>query len=237
MSTFYDNVESNTDVIFVANNMGTIRKMSNLFPKVSKFWFFPRKAFTPSPGMWEIIVRHQLCIGTGVTPKNFDYVGDWIECGKTNVFDYYGVKRHPLWAKSNSQFKFNSDYTVIQPFGGADDPTKTKMIPDEAVEKLWYDSEKHGCFLIGSKNDANRLPQYAWVTDIEEAFNLILGCHTFYGADSWGKTVACFAKKETYVYPNVYDRDPHKLFNHNIDPGDYVFLNGWDLTRIDVNDE
>jgi len=242
MSTFYDDIESNTDVIFVCNNIKPIQEMSKLFPLITRFWFFPRKAFFPNEPLWKSIVSHPLCVGTGVTPKEFNYVGDWIECGKTNVFDYYGVIEHPKFCRP---IKTSEKYIVIQPYGGADDSTKKKEIPKYEVENLVYKYCWNGqkVYILGSKSDKIKLGKlenlkgydnYEWITNIKEAFGTIRGCQTFYGADSWGKTVACFAGKGTTVYANIYndERSPMDMFNHPTDPGDYVFLNGWNLEMI-----
>ena len=244
MSTFYDTIDDRTDVIFVANNIATIRELSKKFPKVERFWFFPRKAFVPTPYLWNEIVNHKGCLGTGVTPKEFNYVGDWIECGKSNVFSYYGVKHNPIFARSIDPIE---DYICIQPFGGADDPTKKKEISPEEVQRLILDAWDYGykVKLIGSKKDAEKLQlnrttpdleweKAVWVTDICESYELIRGCKKFYGADSWGKTVACFAGKNPTVYDNQYSEGygPMELFNHPVDPGNYVFLIGWDLEVI-----
>jgi len=242
MSTFYDDIEANTDVIFVCNNTKSIREMSKLFPMVETFWFFPRQAFFLSENMWERIVSHPLCSGTGVTPKKFNYVEDWIECGKTNVFDYYGVKENPMFAHpTNHLLVTKEDYIVIQPYGGSDDATKKKEMPKCEVENLVYKYGWNGIttYLIGSESDKTTMGElqnlkgyetYKWITDIEEAFTAIRGCSEFYGADSWGKTVACFAGHKTWVYENEYiNTTPMEIFNHPVDPGNYVFLIGWDL--------
>ena len=239
MSTFYDNIESNTDVIFVCNNVNTIKEMSELFPMVNRFWFYPRKAFFISEPLWESIVSHDLCLGTGVTPAKFDYVRDWIKCGKTNVFLYYGVKENPMFA---SPTQTADKYIVIQRYGGGDDPTKKKELPADFLNQITIKAHEDGnkVIFMGSRQDAENMPlnrwalesgQARWVINISNTFNAIRGCEAFYGTDSWGKTVACLAGKKTIVYPNQYEegRKPMDLFNHPVDPSDYVFLEGWKI--------
>jgi len=228
MATFYDNIDSHTDVVFVCNNVTTIREISKQFPKVKKWWFYPRASFHTSPIIWELLVQHPNFVGSGVTPRQFMYVEDWIECGKTNVFDYYGVKRYPAWA-----FPIPNEQvlTVIQPFGGADDPTKIKEIPRVVLNSIANEYSGYGrVCLIGSKKDKEKIGEPfgdVWVTDFENSFRLIRSCSKFIGADSWGKTLAAFAGKEVVVYPNRYEKPAEKMFNHPKDPGDYVFLDGW----------
>lgn len=116
MATFYDDVDDNTDVIFVCNSVNAIRAVSTQFPKIHRFWFYPMSAFNRTTEMWRLITRSNLCKGTGVTPKAFKYVEDWIECGNSNVFDYYGVIEHPKWCEKTTTL----DHITIQPNGGAD---------------------------------------------------------------------------------------------------------------------
>ena len=247
MSTFYDDIEDDTDVIFVCNSTKAIREMAKIFPKVARFWFFPRKQFYITPGMWSLITANPLCQGTGVTPKNFDYVQDWIKCGITsNVFEYYGVKEHPVFALPFP----GSKYVVIQPFGGGDDSTKKKEISQDNLGEITtkaYDDGNRVVF-VGSPADASKMPinelalesgQARWETDISKSYELIRGCEAFYGADSWGKTVACMAGKPTYVYENIYEKgkEPIDLFNHPVDPGNYVFLLPWKIERVENLDE
>lgn len=245
MSTWYDtngDQEVSPDVIFVCNDMKAIRELSKKFARVNRFWFYPRKAFSLSPNCWHEIHQHKFCCGTGVTPAKFDYVGEWIKCGTCfpdrGCFSYYGVKEHPFFCRPLVP---NEDFIVIQPFGGGDDPTKKKEIPIDEIHRITsraYDNNRQNVIFIGSKADAKMMPinpyndgSARWITDIGEAYEKIRECHSFYGADSWGKTVACFAGKQTFVYPNQYAEGagPMDLFNHPIDPGDYVFLEGWKI--------
>ena len=250
MSTFYDGnkrYEVSPDVIFVCNDVTAIRKLAKKFDRINRFWFYPRKAFNIGEQQWHEIHQHHLCQGTGVTPAKFDYVGEWIKCGTTfpdrGCFSFYGVKEYPYFCHPTES---DEKYFVIQPFGGCDDSTKRKEIPGYALDQITTKAYDDGCkvIFIGSPKDAAKLPindmakesgQARWVTDIGEAYELIRACHTFYGADSWGKTVACFAGKQTIVYPNLYapGRGPMEMFNHPVDPGDYIFLEGWKLEVLD----
>lgn len=228
MATFYDDVDSNTDVIFVCNNVNAIRAVSSQFPKIHRFWFYPLSAFNRTPEMWRLITRNNLCKGTGVTPKAFKYVEDWIECGKSNVFDYYGVKRNPEWAKSLG----DHDHICVQPFGGSDDKTKKKEIPTYDLDGIIVQNNMicTPVYLIGSEKDKERYhSSLDWITNFNDSFKSILTCKEFIGCDTWGKTLAGLAGKPVTIYPNQYEvgRGPMELFNHPVDPGNYVFLIGW----------
>lgn len=230
MATFYDNILPNTDVIFVCNNVNAIRGMSAMFPKVNRFWFYPIAALNRTPDMWRLIKRHHLCMGTGVTPKEFKYVEDWIECGKSNVFDYYGVKRYPDWAKPIIDKK--EKHICIQPFGGSEDKTKKKEIPIYDLDGIIVKSNMNctPIYLIGSEKDREKYhPVLDWLTKFEDSFDSIVNCKEFIGCDTWGKTLAGLAGKKVTIYPNQYEvgRGPMELFNHPIDPGNYVFLLNW----------
>ena len=246
MSTFYDKEmkklrDSPTgyvgpDVVFVCNNIHVIKEMAKEFPLIDRLWFYPRKSFLADQLMWENIITDEHCWGTGVTPKDFNYIKDWIECGKSDVFEYYGVKEHPEFAKPIKPRHF----IVIQPFGGADDTTKKKEIPQQDIHKITEQAYEDGLrvIFIGSEKDKDNLPlnklalesgQAHWVTDIRRAMPAIRGCCAFYGADSWGKTLACMAGKKTAVYKSKYSFPPEEQFGHYKDPGNHVFLDGWDI--------
>jgi hypothetical protein len=238
MSTFYDNVQSgvNTDVIFVANNVNQINRIAHLFPLINKFWLYPRKAFDTSEIMWNEITKSGSCLGTGVTPQKFDYIRDWIKCGETNVFDYYGVKKNPAWAR---RIGFTSDSVVIQPFGGDGDATKKKEISFDCLIKEMRVAESldHSIVLIGSKEDTMVYPQLdmqrwnkygvRWVVDFKQTFDEIIRCKYYVGTDSWGKTLSGLSGVSTKIYPNEYDKPLEDMFGHPVDPSDYVFLTNW----------
>jgi len=244
MSTFYDDINDNdVDVIFVCNNTTVIRELVKQFPNVNKFWLHPNQAFPKCPEMWDMIKSHPLCMGTGVTPKNFDYIKDWCECGKSNVFDYYGVKRQTLWMP----LALSEEKTVcIQPFGGADDKTKIKEIPKYIVEQLIDEYVMNGStvYLIGSKKDEEKLgvldtsmvwdEDGGWLHSFDESFKAIRSTWQFIGADSWGKTLAAFAGAPVKIYPNVYTKPLKEMFGMDKDPGNYVFLDNWGFDYFKV---
>lgn len=237
MATCYDSFDEHTDhdtdVVFVCNNIKAMRKFTALplFNRVSKFWLYPRQAFYPTPQIWDQIKNNPLCLGTGVTPKRFDYIGDWIECGKSSVFEYYGVDKTPRWASRKPE----TNLVVIQPFGGADDQTKIKAIPYEELitEIKNYTNTGFNIKLLGSESDVHRYPgihDYDWVIGFEDSVNTILKCNRFIGSDSWGKTLSGLGGIPTKIYPNQYPRPIEEIFNHPVDPSDYVFLKDWGFT-------
>lgn len=222
MSTFYDDIEQDeVNVFFPANNVSPITKLTEMFPKVYRFYIPSGPIMDPSS--WSAIENNPLCLGTGVTPKGFNYIQDWIECGKSNVFDYYGVKRSPDWAKSNA----THNSVVIQPFGGADDPTKKKEIPRKDIYSIIDAHGEKNITFMGSEEDTKKYPRYRWITDFAESFDHIKQASKFYGCDSWGKTLAGLANVPTKVYPNQYNKPLEQIFGHPKDPSDYVFLEGW----------
>lgn len=239
MATFYGDTEGPVDVVFVCNNVNPIHKMCKMFPSVNRFWLYPRSSFETSAENWDLVAKSELCLGTGVTPKKFDYVGDWVECGKTNCFDYYGVKKIASWALPRRI----STSVVIQPFGGADDPTKEKSMGRDEVEVLVdkYLYEGYDVKLMGSKSDIDRLGNLdtsivgaSWIVDFEECFYEIINCIEYVGTDSWGKTLAGLSgKKNITIYPNRYKVSPEQLFGHPVDPSDYVFLKDWGFRFAD----
>ncbi len=232
MATFYDDIQPNTDVIFVANNVNAIRSVSDQFPLVNKFWLYPNQAFLKTPEMWRLITRNNLCKGTGVTPCEFRYVEDWIECGKTNVFDYYGVKRNPEWAKSLGE----KNHVCVQPCGGADDKTKIKVISYQELSYIFVNHRDEGTmvYLIGSEKDRqNCYPDSDWIIDFADCFREIRSCKEFYSCDTWGKTLAGLAGKKTTIFPNQYLQPIQSIFNHPVDPSDYVFLKDWGFKYAD----
>lgn len=229
LSTFYDDIEQNAvDVVFVANDHSAIKTLSNSFPKIRRWWIFPRKAFYPTKIEWESLIRNERCLGTGVTPKNFDYVGDWIECGKSTVFDYYGVTKNPAWAKRRESI--NPKYITVQMYGGPDS-NRISVMPVEYVEEIvkQYDSS-YSVILIGSKRDITKseyIENCRWVTDMEDSINRILLSNHHYGVNSWAKTLSGLAGVPTTIYPSSYVKPPIEVFNHPVDPSDYVFLKDW----------
>lgn len=258
MATFYDHIEPNeVDVVFLCNNMKPMQDLVNpkplpgrpepLFPSVNRFWLFPRKAAPIYPELWDRLVEDPRLAGTGVTPRRFDYVSDWNRCGKSTVFDYYGVERNPGWATMVIS-SLHIPLAVIQPFGGADDPTKIKRISSGELKGL-VDGElsRHRVVFIGSKSDLDKIRQTGfdtrankgytiqYVSDIREAIGYIRVADRFIGADSWGKTYAALAGVETIeVYRNKYiQRTPQQMFGQDTDPGDYVFLHNWGFTMKD----
>jgi hypothetical protein len=248
MASFYDGIEQDeVDVVFIANNMKPLRDLTSpadssspvqveLFHRVHRFWFFPRQAFPFSPELWEFLMKDPRCKGTGVTPKNFNYIGDWNECGKTNVFEYYGIQRLPIWARAWPTSALSARVTY-QPFGGADDPTKIKRISDEELVRLVTEEfPAANTTIIGSKKEIGELQQLdfrfeevEFVTDIKLAVSRIRTSSGFIGTDSWGKTMAKLAGvNHVHVYKNRYiNATPQQMFGQDVDPGDCVFLHDW----------
>lgn len=245
MATFYDKVEpGECDVIFVANNPAPIKALIGgtcesvgwepLFDKINRVWIFPRKAFPINPSVWNAITFDPRCMGTGVTPKQFAYIEDWNKCGKENCFSYYGVNKHPKWARSFAGVAF-SNRTVIQPFGGADDKTKIKRISDkELIRIVNTECIPEKTTIIGSTKEMDHvdklnLPGVELTANINLSVDRIRFANTFIGTDSWGKTMAMLAGVNiVIVYKNHYlNGTPMQLFNQPTDPADHVFLNNW----------
>lgn len=257
MSTFYDDVEDQAvRVVFVPNSQKLpISDFFYLFPKIKKFHLWPRASFATDKETWDAIEKAG-CKGTGVTPKNFEYIKDWIECGKTSVFEYYGVKRHPKWAKDLCILSATTgNNIVIQPKGGSDDITKVKSIspPQRILVYLKANVQVQGNLsvwpdttFIGSKQEMDDFyteimqksayigfETYRRITSIKEAIQSIADCDKFFGCDSWGKTLAALCGKEVTVCANKYSNAPEVLFGHWKDPGDYVFLDKWGFTIVE----
>ena len=263
MSTFYDDIDpGEVDVIFIANSMKPLQRLvshptakeapaRNYFSKVNQFWFIPRGAAFPMPLPVRMdMEQDERLRGTGVTPKAFDYVQDWNECGKTDVFTHYGVKRE-LHAIRKWPSGGRNAPIVIQPFGGADDPTKVKQLSKLLLYQLVHNRYPgRPITFIGSPDDMKamaamnferpcpeRLPQakITYITDIKEAINAIRCCDRFIGADSWGKTAAALSGiKFIDVYKNKYlNKTPQEMFGQDTDPGDYVFLHNWGFNILD----
>lgn len=232
MSQAYDNITKNTDVIFVCNNVNAIREVSKQFSAVNRFWFYPMNAFQKTPEMWNLIKRHHLCIGTGVTPKHFKYVEDWIECGKSNVFDYYGINRNPKWCSKSKNL--SEPHITIQPNGGKDS-NRISIIDEIELKRIVNDlGKKYKIYLIGSSSDIEKygiISGASWVVDFETAFNRIINADFHLGVNSWCKTYAGLSGIKTYIYPSTYIVDPQTIFGCKNDPSDYVFLKqgGWDF--------
>jgi len=246
MASFYDSIEpGSVDVVFVANNMKPLRDMVaepkendavqvQYFDRVNRFWFFPRQSFPLDPRLWELLQSDQRCQGTGVTPKEFKYIEDWNECGKTNVFEHYDVQRLPIWAR---KWPLSKDVAVtIQPFGGADDPTKVKRISDSELRSLVIEEFADvRCTIIGSPDEIRHIAGLGLpnspilISDIRMAMKAIRQSTVYVGTDSWGKTMAALAGvPEIIVYKNRYiNATPQQMFGQDVDPGDYVFLHDW----------
>lgn len=233
LSTFYDKIEKDTtDVVFVANDTQAILKLSKLpmFGKISRWWIYPRSAFVANESSWDQIYRNEWCLGTGVTPKRFDYVRDWIECGKHSVFDYYGVVRNPEWAKRRESV--NPKYITVQMFGGYDANRISIMTIDfvENIVKRYNDD--YSILLVGSPKDSQKVCQIAgtrWVTDMADSVDRILLSHKHYSVNSWTKTLSALAGVPTVIYPSSYKTQPQLVFGCPQDPSDYVFLNDWEF--------
>lgn len=237
MSEMYDLCEQDQyDVVFVCNNMNTIRRIAKLFDRVERFWLFPRSAFILDKGIWDKIEKSAK--GTGVTPYQFRYVDDWIKCGKSNVFEYYGINLRPDWATRITDKQLTRPCVVIQPFGGDNDLTKKKEIPykDLCDEIEKFELNGWDIVLIGSEEDTKKhglLSEYKWVVDFKDSYYTILKANKFIGTDSWGKTLAGLAGISTKIYSNKYDYPLENMFGHSIDPSDYVFLKDWGFDYAD----
>jgi len=233
MATFYDDVNpKTTDVIFVCNNVNTIREFTKQFPNVNRFWFYPMSAFYTTPEMWNSIVRNPLCLGTGATPCEFRYVGDWIECGRSNVFDYYGLKRNPSWC--SKIINLSTPHVTIQPNGGRDSNRISIIQRSELVKMVGNLTKKYTVYLIGSKEDIENygiIDGASWVKDFDDTFQKIRSAEFHIGVNSWCKTYAGLAGISTYIYPSTYLNDPIEVFGDTNDPSDYVFLKqgGWNF--------
>lgn len=264
MSTFYDGVQDGeVDVVFVANSVKPLQQLASspkpndqqprdYFPKVNRFWFFPRSAFPYSVEMWEYMQNDERLRGTGVTPKAFQYIQDWNECGKSNVFEYYGVMR-PLYPFRRVPLRKPLGNSirpvVIQPFGGSDDTTKVKQLSKVLLRQLVNKRFRtKPIVFIGSPSDMAAMKDMDWsprdervpiryCVDIKEAVNYIRLCSLFIGADSWGKTAAALSgMKPSFieVYKNKYiNKTPQEMFGQDTDPGDYVFLHNWGFKLLD----
>jgi len=232
MSTFYDDVTPNTDVVFVANNVKAISGVAELFGGVNKFWIYPRKAFEPSTRIYNELLEdwaNYKCLGMGVTPENFDYVGDWMKCADEDVFEYYGVKEHcDFFFKLK---KMLEPHITVQPYGGED----ANRISEMSVESITHIINKfphYKIFLIGSNDDIKRMgfiENTQWVTRFDESFHKIRTAEFHIGVNSWCKTLSGLLDVETYIWPSEYRKPPIKVYGTDKDPADYVFLKeaGW----------
>lgn len=252
MSTFYDDMNDNEfDVIFVANNIRPFTRFLNKnnngwFKKINRFWLMPKSVISLDETLWNMLMNDDRCVGTGVTPKKFNYVKDWIECGKTSVFEYYGVRTPTKFALNKAK---EDNIVVIQPIGGADDKTKIKEISYDELKKilisLFDEDSSVKVVMIGSPsemasieifiNNTNELKLFniELCSDIIKAMDYCCACKKFIGTDSWGKTLAKFANKDVTVYQNKYvNASPQQMFNHHKDPGDYVFLDNWNFNIV-----
>jgi hypothetical protein len=239
MSTFYDDMRKDEfDVIFVANDAITIGVLGrNIFHKLDNIFIVSIKNFDFQADTFFNVLSENNCVGTGVTPKQFKYVSEWEECGKTDVFDYYGVIKYPRWCRTEKI----SNIICIQPFGGGDDKTKKKEIPTDDLDVLIAQCDLNKkIYMIGSSDDKKRfisnhseetVEKIFWVDSICDAFGIAQYCSEFYGVDSWGKTVARMSdpNKKVVVYSNTYeDHSTQDMFGLDYDPGDNVFLKDWD---------
>jgi hypothetical protein len=242
LSTFY-NEESQFEIVFVANNPSSILAFSKQFKNL-RIYPYPIRTFETSSKTWDIITGKN-CLGTGVTPKNFEYIKEWIDCRKTSVFDKYGVKYPCEWASNYASTSLNP-YLVIQPFGGSEDKTKVKALSVKEFKDIVTITHKNvHTVIIGSPTELEAIKLivrgldldnrfFSYVSDFSEAIDSILKCAQFIGVDSWGKTFAAFAgKTKITVYKNEFEVPPEVLFGHHTDPGDYVFLHGWNFNLIE----
>jgi hypothetical protein len=228
MATFYDDIKKNeVDVVFGANNCNTILNISKLFPKVRLFRIYPLNGVHTGYD-WNMIIDNNNCCGTGVTPEQFNYIEDWVKCGKSNVFDYYGISRKVKWFN-----RFDSIlpvYITVQPVGGRDS-NRISLMPKEFIEKLVEDyGDEYQVCLIGSKEnikDYGLVEGAVWITDFEDSIHRILGSHHHYSVNSWTKTFSGLMGIPTTIYPSTYVVPPEVLFNGKKDPSDYVFLDNW----------
>lgn len=230
LSTFYENIErDDADVLFVATSPNQIQQFSKLFPMVRKYWIYPRSAFSPTKNTWDIIT-YRNCKGTGATPKEFDYINDWIECGKSNVFDYYGVKK--LTEKTFTKYTSVFGHITVQLVGGKDN-NRVSRIPNEVVKNLaefYRKYKKLKTYLIGSTKDRENIGIIEganWITTFEESIHMLLGSYRHYSVNSWSKTFTGLMDIPTVIYPSKYLAPPEKVYGHHKDPADYVFLDGW----------
>lgn len=236
MSTFYDDIKENTDVVFVCNNVSAIREMSRQFSQVKNWWFYPRSSFHSSPIFWEAIIGKDGFLGSGVTPRQFMYINDWIKCGDSNVFDYYGVRKDCKWA-SPIETLYNK-HIVIHPCGGKDQ-NRISRIPIEYIQKIIKKfGNDYEIILIGCEKDEIEYggvigrdhPLYGakWLAhELELATHYIRSAEFVIAVNSWVKSYSGIAGIKTYIYPSSYIRDPQKAYGWHKDPADTVFLDNW----------
>ena len=234
------------DVLFVANSTKPIQALADtgIFPGLRRLWLFPKTLFTANFDTWLSIVNHPMHLGHGVTPHGFNYIADWNECGKSTVFDYYGVNKSPGWLHITTP-RTKYAFTVIQPFGGADDPTKVKQMSRRLLEQLVCVEYAHSPItFIGSPTELDTIKKMhlevmtyppTYVSDMTATVNAIQTCEHFIGVDSWGKTFAGLdGVPNITVYKNKYiNGTPRQLFGQDIDPSDFVFLDNWGFNMKD----
>jgi len=231
LSTFYDDVKG-VDIVFVANNVKQIKEFSKLFigkKGIRKVWIYPNEGFFNFPNgridAWNKIANHPLCQGTGVTPKEFDYYGEWDKVKETNVFEYYGVKKDVKFITKAVPVYKN---ITIQPFGGLD-ANRISEMPREFIEGITeIYKDQYEIFLIGSPKDRDTLgniPGARWLTDLEDSLHKIAMAEFHVGVNSWAKSLSGILGIPTYIWPSSY-RDL-SMYPNDKDPADWVFIENW----------
>lgn len=211
LSTFYDEVEE-ANVIFLANDITSIRELLNYFPKLQKKLILQNDFV-----LLRELYSHPNCIGTGILPKNLDY-SQWY---KVDIFKTYGVKQFPDFMNLFDRIKVAEKQLFVQPLGSQVEGYQKRRVLLEPARDEMSKLVREGWKLIGSAGMPGNQK------DLKTVFGHIRGSDLVIGVDSFAKTVSAMSRIKTIVYDNVYNPEYLKRFKDGIDYGHYVFIFPW----------
>ncbi len=234
LSTFYDREPEQT-IVSVANSPTALQSFFSAFPKLKRIIFIPFPRFDHS----HLLLRRlfaQLgnCKGMGATPtKNYDE--EWN--ATLDIFEKYGIKKHPRWAKVFKGPKLQPMQVTLQPKGSLRGMvgSKKNVIDRAAWCQLLATLNQLGItpIILGTPDEAREYPAEGTCIErrsysFEEQMRLIASSDIFIGADSWGKTFAALCGIPTIVFHAQRGAD---LATWK-DPSDYVFLDPWEEITV-----
>lgn len=227
LSTFYHKIQKEDKIIFFANSKEIGEAIHEL-----KFVENQHLIFSSfSQDTWFRLSQSDKCLGTGITPRHLDFK-EWY---KVNPFEKYGVNQNPEFINKINEVEGN--YVTIQLTGGSSKEEslgKIKRISKDNIDRLKEELKNEKVYIIGTR-DEQKIPDewfdYSHKNILFQA-GLIKSSKKFIGVDSWCKTWACMCKVPTEVYSTLYVNNYLDVFEDNKDYGDYVFLEGWNLTQI-----
>lgn len=237
--------DDDISIIFWANNPPLIKKIIQCIPNhkhvlvTENYLNKPQIVFD----YYNLIVSDPMFQGKAHIPDNLKYIDEWTKV--ENVFEYYGIKRHPQFIRALFYDETKSNNVVLQPYSYDDQNIafKRREITKENIVNIINNykiiQEPNKCIIIGSQKELEQFQEnsfldekhYMLANDIIDAIKYTVSCEMALGVDSWMKTIAGLAGVPTVCYTSL--SDPKEFFpTTGYDPGDNIFIKNWNFKIV-----